>query len=480
MKFVNTGKITQVRDGIAFAEGLSNAGYNEKVNIVTENGNVQGLVLNLEENNTGLVVLGDYLKIHEGDVVETTGELLNIKVNENIIGKIVDSLGFSIEGKSSETCPEGKTMPLEITAPGVINRRNVTQPLLTGILGIDAVIPIGRGQRQLVIGDRQTGKTTLCLDTILNQKGKDVVCIYVSIGQKASKLAQLKEKLSNAGAMEYTVIVSANSADPASMQYVAPYAGCAIGEYFANQGKHALVIYDDLTKHAWAYREISLLLRRPPGREAYPGDIFYLHSRLLERSLQFSDEFGGGSLTALPVVETQAGDVSAYVPTNIISITDGQIFLDTELYNSGQLPAINFGTSVSRVGGEAQAKVMKQLAGKLKLELAQYREIQAFAQFGSEMDKETKAKLARGEKIMELLKQPQLSPYQPEHEIVSLYSGISGLWDEIETSKIQETLPRLLTQAQRAFTIVRDVLEKNEKLTDQQLEEIKGELKKYL
>ncbi len=480
MKFINTGKVAQVRDGIVFASGLSGAGYNEKVNIVTTEGNVQGLVLNLEEDNTGIVILGDYLKVREGDIIETTGELLDIKVNDNVIGKAVDPLGYSIEGRKAEVSPNGKPMPLELTAPGVIERKNVTQPLLTGILGIDAVIPIGRGQRQLIIGDRQTGKTTLCLDTILNQKGKDVICIYVSVGQKASKLAQLKEKLSNSGAMAYTIIVSANATDPASMQYIAPYAGCAIGEYFAGQGKHALVIYDDLTKHAWAYREISLLLRRPPGREAYPGDIFYLHSRLLERSLQFSDELGGGSITALPVVETQAGDVSAYVPTNIISITDGQIFLDTELFNSGQLPAINFGTSVSRVGGEAQVKVMKQLAGKLKLELAQYREIQAFAQFGSEMDKETKAKLSRGEKIMELLKQPQLTPYQPEHEIIALFCGVSGLLDEVETSKIQETLPRLLTQATKSQTIVNNALEKNEKLTDQQLEEIKSELKKYL
>lgn len=405
MKFINTGKVEQVKDGIVFASGLSDVGYNETVNIHTSAGPILGLVLNLEENHVGLVVLGDYTKVKEEDIVETEDTILGIKVSEEMIGKIINPLGETLGSETKVLGQKGQEMPLEKTAPGVITRENVKRPLLTGILGIDAIIPIGKGQRQLVIGDRQTGKTAVCIDTIINQARSNTICIYVSIGQKASKLAQITQKLRDEDAMSNTIVVAANASDPASLQYIAPYAGSAIAEYFCEKGKDVLIVYDDLTKHAWSYREISLLLRRPPGREAYPGDIFYLHSRLLERALQFSQEHGGGSITALPVVETQVGDVSAYIPTNIISITDGQVFLDAELFNKGQLPAINFGTSVSRVGGDAQYSVTKQLAGKLKLELAQYREMQAFSQFGSDLDKETKAKLEQGARIMQLLEE---------------------------------------------------------------------------
>lgn len=476
MDFKNTGTIKQVRDGVVFAEGLSDVGYNETVLIKTSDRAVRGLALNLDEDLVGMAVLGDYLKVKEGDLVETQGTLLSIAVDEHILGKTVDALG-NIYNSSNYACPNGQQMPLEKVAPGVLDRENVKTPLQTGILAIDATIPIGRGQRELIIGDRQTGKSTICVDTIINQQGKDVYCIYVSVGQKNAKLAQTISQLEKAGALNYTVVVCANAADPAAMQYIAPYAGCAIGEYFAQQGKHALVIYDDLTKHAWAYRELSLLLRRPPGREAYPGDIFYIHSKLLERALQFNKELGGGSLTALPIVETQAGDLSAYIPTNIISITDGQIFLDKDTFNSGQRPSVDIGASVSRVGGDAQVKAMKQVAGKLKLELAQYRELKAFSQFGSELDDETKKKLDRGARLMETLKQDQGEPLNLEDQILLILAVTEGVLDQQEVAKTKEVTDRLMSQLKESKEMVKLAVTEKRKLTEQEIDKIKNEMK---
>ncbi|MFA5776241.1 MAG: F0F1 ATP synthase subunit alpha [Patescibacteria group bacterium] len=475
MNFKNTGTIQQVKDGVVFAEGLSDVGYNETVLIKTNEGAVKGLALNLDEDLVGIVVLGNYLKVKEGDLVETHGTLLSINVDERILGKTVDALG-NLYNSSEPACPNGKPMPLEKLAPGVLDRTNVSVPLQTGILAIDATIPIGRGQRELIIGDRQTGKSAICVDTIINQKGKDVYCIYVSVGQKNAKLAQTISQLEKAEALKYTTVVCANAADPASMQYIATYAGCAIGEYFAQQGKNALVIYDDLTKHAWAYRELSLLLRRPPGREAYPGDIFYIHSKLLERALQFNKELGGGTLTALPIVETQAGDLSAYIPTNIISITDGQIFLDKDTFNMGQRPAVDIGASVSRVGGDAQVRTMKQVAGKLKLELAQYRELKAFSQFGSDLDEETKKKLDRGARLMETLKQDQSEPLSLEDQVLLILSITEGVLDQQEVAKTKEVTERLLsTLKESRETVILAVTEKR-KLTEQEINKIKKEM----
>lgn len=480
MKFVNTGKVEQVKDGIVFASGLSDVGYNETVSIITSQGEVKGLVLNLETEHVGIVVLGDFIHIKEGDSVEVEGRLLGLKVSEEMIGNVINPLGETLGSDIKVLGQKGKDMPLEKTAPGVITRENVKRPLLTGILGIDAIIPIGKGQRQLVIGDRQTGKTSICLDTIINQTKLDTLCIYVSIGQKASRLAQITQKLKDSGALSNVIVVAANAADPAALQYIAPYAGTSIAEYFCEKGKDVLIVYDDLTKHAWSYREISLLLRRPPGREAYPGDIFYLHSRLLERALQFSQEHGSGSITALPVVETQAGDVSAYIPTNIISITDGQIFLDAELFNKGQLPAINFGTSVSRVGGDAQNAITKQLAGKLKLELAQYREMQAFSQFGSDLDKETKIKLEQGARIMQLLKQKMNQPYSLEEEVLILFCGTQGVLDNVpiaEINAIMESLrKKVLDTKNKVLATITGAIELNSKLSEGQIKDMKTEL----
>ncbi|MBQ9016529.1 MAG: F0F1 ATP synthase subunit alpha, partial [Firmicutes bacterium] len=382
------GTVIQVGDGIARVYGLDNCMAGE---LVQFNEDVYGMAQNLEEDNVGVVILGSDREIKEGDIVKPTGTVVEVPVGDAMLGRVVNALGQPLDGKGPIVTNE--TRPIESPAPGVLQRRSVYEPLQTGIKAIDAMIPIGRGQRELIIGDRQTGKTAIAVDTILNQKGEDVICIYVAIGQKASTVAQLVQTLEDKGAMEYSIIVSATASDVAPLQYIAPYAGCAIGEYFMHQGKHVLIIYDDLSKHAVAYRAMSLLLRRPPGREAFPGDVFYLHSRLLERAAKLSDELGGGSLTALPIIETQAGDVSAYIPTNVISITDGQIFLETELFFSGQRPAINAGISVSRVGGDAQIKAMKKVASSVKLELAQYRELASFAQFGSDIDKETKARL---------------------------------------------------------------------------------------
>ena len=412
-----TGTIILVGDGIARASGLDNCMANELVEF--DNGEF-GMAQNLEENFVSIVILGSDAGLHEGSTVKRTGRVVSVPVGEELIGRVVNALGQPVDGKGA--IHTTKTRPIESPAPGIIERKGVSVPLQTGIKAIDSMIPIGRGQRELIIGDRQTGKTTIATDTIINQKGKDVICIYVAIGQKNSTVAQLVEQLTQAGAMEYTIIVSATASELAPMQYIAPYSGCAMGEYFMAQGKDVLVVYDDLSKHAVAYRALSLLIRRPPGREAYPGDVFYLHSRLLERAARIAPEYGGGSLTALPIIETQAGDVSAYIPTNVISITDGQIFLESELFHSGVMPAVNPGISVSRVGGNAQIKAMKKVAGSLKLIYSQYRELQSFAQFGSDLDADTKARLAQGERVVEVLKQGKSSPIDVEKQVCIIYA----------------------------------------------------------
>lgn len=429
----NQGQVLEVGDGIARIYGLTSAMSSELVEFDDGHGTL-GIIQNLEEDNVGVVILGDYKQIKEGMSVKTTGRIASVPVGDALIGRIVDPNGKPIDGKG-EIHTE-KIRPIERVAPGIITRKSVHQPLQTGLTTIDALTPIGRGQRELIIGDRQTGKTAIAIDTILNQKGKDVICIYVAIGQKTSTVAQLAKVLEDRGAMDYTIIVSATANDSAPLQYIAPFAGCAIGEEFMEQGKHVLIIYDDLTKHAQAYRAMSLLLRRPPGREAYPGDVFYLHSRLLERACKLTDELGGGSITALPIIETQAGDVSAYIPTNVISITDGQIFLETNLFNSGVRPAMNAGISVSRVGGSAQTKGIKQVAGKLRLDLAQYRELEAFAQFASDLDKSTRDQLLRGEKLTEVLKQPQYQPLSVAEQVSILYAADCGLIDDVDNKAI--------------------------------------------
>jgi F-type H+-transporting ATPase subunit alpha len=416
-----TGTVLSVGDGIARVYGLDKVMAGELVEFP---GGVRGMVLNLEEDNVGVAIMGAYEHIREGDVVRRTNLIVEVPVGMGLLGRVVDALGEPIDGKGPIASTENRRV--ELKAPGIVARKSVNEPLQTGIKAIDAMTPIGRGQRELIIGDRQTGKTAIAIDTIINQKGLDVFCIYVATGQKQSTVAQVVEKLSQFGAMEYTIVVAATAAEPAPLQFISPYTGCTMGEWFRDNGKHALIIYDDLSKQAVAYRQLSLLLRRPPGREAYPGDVFYVHSRLLERAAKLSDELGGGSLTALPIIETQAGDVSAYIPTNVISITDGQIFLETDLFNSGIRPAVNVGISVSRVGGAAQTKAMKSVAGKLKLSLAQYREMAAFAQFGSDLDKATQEQIANGARLTEMLKQPQYRPMPVEEQVVAIYSATPG------------------------------------------------------
>jgi len=413
-----TGTVLSAGDGIARVYGLDNALAGE---LVEFDGGLRGMVLNLEEDNVGIAVMGEAHHIREGDVVKRTGRIIEVPVGDAMLGRVVDALGQPIDGKGPIATSE--TRNVELKAPGIVTRKSVHESLATGIKAIDAMVPIGRGQRELIIGDRQTGKTAVAIDAIINQKGKDVLCIYVAIGQKQSTVAQVVEKLTQHGAMDYTVIVASTASEPAPLQYISPYSGCTIGEYFRDSGRHALIVYDDLSKQAVAYRQLSLLLRRPPGREAYPGDVFYVHSRLLERACKLNDELGGGSLTALPIIETQAGDVSAYIPTNVISITDGQIFLETDLFNSGIRPAINVGLSVSRVGGSAQEKAMKSVAGTLKLSLAQYREMEAFAQFGSDLDAATQEQIANGQRQVEMLKQSQYSPMSMEEQVVSIYAA---------------------------------------------------------
>ncbi len=427
-----TGVVILVGDGIAKASGLEKCMAGELVEFPDGS---YGMAQNLEEETVSIVILGSDQGIKEGDIVKRTGKVVSVPVGKNLIGRVVNALGAPIDGKGAIEAEAYR--PIESPAPGIIERKHVSVPLQTGIKAIDSMIPIGRGQRELIIGDRQTGKTTIATDTILNQKGKDVICIYVAIGQKRSTVAQVVENLTLGGAMDYTIVVSATASELAPMQYIAPYSGCTMGEYFMHQGKDVLVIYDDLSKHAVAYRAISLLIRRPPGREAYPGDVFYLHSRLLERAAQLSPELGGGSLTALPIIETQAGDVSAYIPTNVISITDGQIFLETELFNSGIMPAVNPGISVSRVGGDAQIKAMKKVAGSLKLLYSQYRELQSFAQFGSDLDKDTKERLAQGERIVEVLKQDRSAPVDVAHQICILYAVVNGYLAEVPVERIR-------------------------------------------
>ncbi|PYR69569.1 MAG: F0F1 ATP synthase subunit alpha [Acidobacteria bacterium] len=465
------GNVISVGDGIARVYGLEKAMAGELLEFPH---GVMGLALNLEESQVGVVLLGEYTEIREGDQVRRTGRIMEVPVGEALVGRVVNALAQPIDGKGPIVTKD--RTPVERLAPGVIDRQPVKEPLQTGLKAIDSMIPIGRGQRELIIGDRQTGKTALAIDTIINQKGQNVVCVYVAIGQKRSTVAQVVKTLEEYGAMDYSVVVAASASDPAPMQYLAPYAGCAIGEYFRDSKRHALCIYDDLSKHAAAYREISLLLRRPPGREAYPGDVFYLHSRLLERAAKLNDQNGAGSLTALPVIETQAGDVSAYIPTNVISITDGQIYLETDLFHSGIRPAVNTGLSVSRVGGNAQIKAMRQVAGSLRLDMAQFRDIAAFAQFGSDLDKATLAQLSRGQRLTEVLKQDQYAPIPVEKQIAIIFSGTNGLLDDLDVADcrpFEQYLYRFLDASQPGL------LEKirNRKTID---DETKGELQKAI
>ena len=461
----SVGKVVEIGDGIARIYGLQDAMSGELLEF--PNG-IKGMALNLEENNVGAVILGDYKQIKEGDIVKATGKITEVPAGEELLGRVVNSLGEPIDGKGEVKA--SKYMAVERQASGIIQRKPVTEPLQTGIKAIDGMIPIGRGQRELIIGDRQTGKTAVVLDAIINQKDTDVYCVYVAIGQKRSTVAQVQKKLEEAGAMAYTTIVAATASESAPLQYLAPYTGVAMAEYFMEQGKHVLIIYDDLSKHAVAYREMSLLLRRPPGREAYPGDVFYLHSRLLERAAKLSDELGGGSITALPIIETQAGDISAYIPTNVISITDGQMFLESDLFNAGFRPAINAGISVSRVGGSAQIKAMKQVAAKVKLELAQYTELLAFAQFGSDLDKATRDQLNRGARIMEILKQPQYSPYKVEDQVVVFFAVTNGYFDTVELERVKEFEIGLLKSLRDDSEIMDSIATKKELTKDTQAE----------
>ncbi len=427
------GTVIHIGDGVARVYGLQNCVYSELIEF--PNG-VFGMALNLEEENVGCILFGSNSLVKEGDKVKRTGRVMSVPVGENVLGRVINPLGQAVDGKGE--IKSELTKPIDIKAPGVIQRQPVKEPLQTGLKSIDSMVPIGRGQRELIIGDRQTGKTAIAIDTIINQKNTDVICIYVAIGQKMSTVANVVSALEEAGAMEYSIVVLASASEPAPMQYIAPFSGATIGEYFRDNGKHALIIYDDLSKHAASWRQVALILRRPPGREAYPGDVFYLHSRLLERAAKLSDELGGGSLTALPIIETQAGDISAYIPTNVISITDGQIYLESKLFYSGFRPAINAGLSVSRVGGNAQIKAMKQVAGQLRLDLSQYRELEAFAKFGSDLDKTTQDQLRRGQVMMELLKQNQYSPLPVEKQVVILFLGVQGYLDDVSIEDIQK------------------------------------------
>ena len=465
------GTVMSLGDGIARLHGLDKVMAGELLQFPH---GVAGIAMNLEEDQVGSVLLGEYFEIKEGDEVKRTGRIMSVPVGEAMVGRVVNSLGMPIDDKGPIVTD--KYIPLERLAPGVIDRQPVREPMATGLKAIDSMIPIGRGQRELIIGDRQTGKTAVALDTIVNNKGGDLICIYCAIGQKRSSIAQVVKTLTDMGAMDYTIVVAASASEPAPMQYIAPYAACAIGEYFRDTKRHALCIYDDLSKHAASYREISLLLRRPPGREAYPGDVFYLHSRLLERAAKLSDKLGGGSLTALPVIETQAGDVSAYIPTNVISITDGQIYLETDLFNSGIRPAVNVGLSVSRVGGSAQIKAMRQVAGSLKLELAQFRELAAFAQFGSDLDKATQAQLARGQRLVELLKQDQYSPLPFSKQVLIIFAGTNGYVDDLPVEQVREFEKQLYEYVDTANPgLLKAIMDK--KILDDQL---KADIKKLL
>jgi F-type H+-transporting ATPase subunit alpha len=465
------GTVLQVGDGIARVYGLENCIAGEMLDLGAD---VTGVALNLEEDNVGVALFGDWDTIGEGDPVKRTGQVLSVPVGDELIGRIVDPLGRPLDGGAPIKADQ--TRQLEFKAPGVVERQPVKEPLQTGIKAIDSMIPIGRGQRELIIGDRQTGKTAILVDTILNQKGQDMICVYVAIGQKGSTVAQVYERLKEAGALEYTIIVTAAATEAAPIKWMAPYAGCAMGEYFLYNGRHAVCMYDDLSKHADAYRQMSLLLRRPPGREAFPGDVFYLHSRLLERACKLSDEEGGGSLTALPVIETQAGDVSAYIPTNVISITDGQIFLESDLFYSGVRPAINVGISVSRVGGNAQVRAMRKVAGRLRLDLAQYRELEAFAQFGSELDPQTQRTLARGERMVATLNQPQYQPWPVEEQVVAIFAGIHGYLDDVPAAQVprfQDELREFLRTEGSIYEEIRKEKDLSDDLQERMHEQIK-------
>ena len=474
VEVTEVGTVIQAGDGIAEIYGLERVMAGELLDLPHE---VAGIALNLEEDKVGAILFGNYEKIKEGDEVRRTKRIMSVPVGDEMIGRVVDPLGRPLDGRGP--IDTGQFNPLEKIAPGVMDRQPVREPMLTGLKAIDAMVPIGRGQRELIIGDRQTGKTAVAIDTILNSKGRDLICIYVAIGQKESTVAQVKKTLEDFDAMSYTVVVDASASSPAAMQYIAPYAGTAMGEYFRDSGRHVLCIYDDLSKHAWAYRAISLLLRRPPGREAYPGDVFYLHSRLLERSAKLSDALGGGSLTALPVIETQAGDISAYIPTNVISITDGQIFLEADLFHSGVRPAINVGNSVSRVGGSAQTRAMKQVAGTLRLDLAQYRDLAAFAQFGSDLDKATQQQLNRGAKLTELLKQPQYSPMPVEQQVVSIWAGTKGLLDDIGLDQVKKFESGLLSFVQNAHGSLLEKLRERKKIDDEIETELRAAVNEF-
>lgn len=474
VKVANVGTVLQVGDGIARIYGLDKVMASELLEF--EDGTI-GIALNLEEDNVGAVLMGEGFGIQEGSSVKATGKIASIPVGDAFIGRVVDALARPIDGKGD--IASSNSQLLEAGAPGIIARRSVCEPLQTGITAIDAMIPIGRGQRELIIGDRQTGKTSVAVDTILNQKSEDVICVYVAIGQKASTVAQVVGVLEERGALDYTIVVAANANDPATLQYLAPYTGAALAEYFMYKGKATLVIYDDLSKQAQAYRQMSLLLRRPPGREAYPGDVFYLHSRLLERAAKLNDELGGGSMTALPIIETQAGDVSAYIPTNVISITDGQIFLSSDLFNAGFRPAINAGISVSRVGSAAQTKAMKQVAGKLKLELAQFAEIEAFSQFASDLDAATQAQLSRGQRLRQVLKQPQYSPLSVAEQVALVYAGLNGYLDEIEVAKVTDFAAGLREYLQNSKPKYGEIVGAEKKLTDEAEAMLKDAIAEY-
>jgi F-type H+/Na+-transporting ATPase subunit alpha len=467
------GTVLQVGDGLARVYGLENCMAMEMLEL--EHG-VTGIAFNLEEDNVGSPLFGDWEHVGEGEPVKRTGRVVSVPVGDALVGRIVNPLGAPLDGGGAIAAEAMR--PLEFKAPGVVQRQPVKEPLQTGIKAIDSMIPIGRGQRELIIGDRSTGKTAILVDTILNQRGQDVICVYVAIGQKASTVAQVYERLKDAGAMDYTIIVSASATEAAPIKWMAPFAGCAMGEHFLYSGRHALCIYDDLSKHADAYRQMSLLLRRPPGREAFPGDVFYLHSRLLERAVKLSDQLGGGSLTALPVIETQAGDVSAYIPTNVISITDGQIFLESGLFYSGVRPAINVGISVSRVGGNAQTKAMKKVAGRLRLELAQYRELEAFAQFGSELDPQTQRTLARGERMVATLNQPQYQPWPMEQQVVAIYAGINGYLDDVPVGQVPRFQDELREHLRAEESVYGDIREQKD-LPDELTTRIDAEIRRF-
>jgi F-type H+-transporting ATPase subunit alpha len=474
VEYADVGSVISVGDGIARVSGLTNVMATELLEFP---GGVVGIALNLESEQVGAVIMGDFEHIEEGDTVKSTGRIASVPVGEAMVGRVVNAIGDPVDGKGP--IQNEAFYPIEKIAPGVIERTNVNTPVQTGIKAIDSMIPLGRGQRELIIGDRQTGKTALAIDTIINQKGKDLICIYVAIGQRQGQVAQVVATLEKFGAMDHTIVVVAGASDPAPMQYIAPYAGCAMGEYFMDNGQEALVIYDDLSKHSWAYRQISLLLRRPPGREAYPGDIFYLHSRLLERAAKLSPEKGGGSLTALPIIETLAGDVSAYIPTNVISITDGQIYLESDLFYAGQRPAVNVGLSVSRVGGDAQTKVMKQVAGQLRLELAQFRELAAFAQFGSDLDKATREQLERGLRLTEVLKQPQYVPMDLEDQVISIYAMTHGYGRDVPLDQIQSYAASLIQFMKSSHPEIGQAIANQKVLTDEIETSLKAALAEY-